>query len=70
MAEGGAADVYRLSAEKCLELAHTIKDLESKRTLLGMANAWLTLAEQHLRNRDTAFVYETQTTAIEPPTTK
>ena len=54
MAWDGTAGIYRVNAEKCLELAHTFKDLESKRMLLGMANAWLTLAEHHLKNNKTA----------------
>jgi hypothetical protein len=36
-------------------------DLQSKRTLIGMANTWLKLAEQHLKNSETALVYETPT---------
>jgi hypothetical protein len=52
---------YRLNAEKCLALAQTFNDLRSKRTLIGMANTWLKLAEQHLKNRETASVYETPT---------
>jgi hypothetical protein len=54
MAGNGTADIYRVNAEKCLELAHTCKDLESKRMLLGMPNAWLTLVEQKLKNSKTA----------------
>jgi hypothetical protein len=38
--------------------------------MLGMANAWLTLAEQHLKNRKPTLVHETPIAAIEPPTTK
>ena len=52
---------YRLNAEKCLALAQTFGDLQSKRALIGMANTWLKLAEQHLKNRETTFVYETPT---------
>jgi hypothetical protein len=44
---------YRLNAEKCLEVAQTFNDLEVKRTMLGMADAWLTLAAQHVRNVET-----------------
>jgi hypothetical protein len=50
---------YRLNAEKCLALAQTFGDPQSKRTLIGMANTWLKLAEQHLKNRETTLVYET-----------
>jgi hypothetical protein len=52
---------YRLNAEKCLALAQTFGDPQSKRTLIGMANTWLKLAEQHLKNRETTLVYETPT---------
>jgi hypothetical protein len=65
--EGGERlEGYWRNAEKCLELAQTFKDLERKRIMLGMANAWLTLAEQHLKNSQTVLVYETPTTEIEP----
>jgi hypothetical protein len=46
---------YWLNAEKCLALAQTFNDLQSKRTLIGMANTWLKLAEQHLKNRETVL---------------
>ena len=52
---------YRVNAEKCLALAQTFSDPHSKRTLIGMANTWLKLAEQHLKNRETTLVYETPT---------
>jgi hypothetical protein len=52
---------YRLNAEKCLALAQTFGDPQSKRTLIGRANTWLKLAEQHLKNRETTLVYETPT---------
>jgi hypothetical protein len=64
MSGDGTADIYRVNAEKCLELAHNFKDRKSRRILLGMANAWLTLAEQHLKNSKTALVYETQTPRV------
>jgi hypothetical protein len=59
---------YRRNAEKCLELARTFNDPERKQVMLGMANAWLTLAEQHLKNSQTTLVYETP--SGEPPTKK
>ena len=52
---------YRLNAEKCLTLAQTFNDHQSKRTLIEMANTWLKLAEQHLKNSETTLVYETPT---------
>ena len=44
---------YRLNAEKCLELAQTFNDLEAKRTMLAMADAWLMLAAQRVKNVET-----------------
>src|SRR5205085_1948854 len=41
---------YRRNAEKCLQLAQNFNDLEAKRSLLMMANAWLTLAAQREKN--------------------
>jgi hypothetical protein len=63
---------YRRNAEKCLELAQTFNDQDRKRIMVGMANAWLTLAEQHLRNSESALLYETLTTAnnTSPSTTE
>jgi len=58
---------YRLNAEKCLVLARTFNDRERRLAFLGMVNAWLTLAEQHLRNRETVLVYVTPTPLNEPP---
>jgi hypothetical protein len=52
---------YRLNAEKCLTLAQTFNDHQSKRTLIQMANTWLKLAEQQLKNSETTLVYETPT---------
>jgi hypothetical protein len=52
---------YRQNAEKCLTLAQTFNDRQSKRTLIEMANTWLKLAEQHLKNSETTLVYETPT---------
>jgi hypothetical protein len=52
---------YRLNAEKYLALAQTFNDHDSKRALIEMANTWLKLAEQHLKNSETTLVYETPT---------
>jgi hypothetical protein len=57
---------YRRNAEKCLELANAFNDPESKRALLVMANAWLMLAEQNLKNREVVLVYETLTPQSKP----
>jgi len=37
---------YRRNAEKCLRLVQNFTDLEAKRSLVMMANAWLILASQ------------------------
>ena len=57
---------YRLNAEKCLALAQTFGDPQRKRTLIEMANTWLKLAEQHLKNRETKLVYEMPTPRLKP----
>jgi hypothetical protein len=41
---------YRRNAEKCLQLAQNFNDLEARRSLLVMANAWLALAAQREKN--------------------
>jgi hypothetical protein len=46
---------YRQNAEKCLALAESFNDPESKRALVAMANAWLMLTEQHLKNSKTVL---------------
>jgi hypothetical protein len=38
------AEQYRVNAKKCLQLAQSFKDPETKRSLLDMANAWRVLA--------------------------
>jgi hypothetical protein len=49
-------DWYRSNAEKCLALAHRSNDLDSKRSLLAMANAWLALAEQVSKKTEPAGI--------------
>jgi hypothetical protein len=44
---------YRLNADKCLELAETCKDPDVKRTMFAMADAWLRLAGQRVKNIET-----------------
>jgi hypothetical protein len=67
MAEDERLEQYRLNAEKCLTLAQRFNNRESKHALLGMAKAWLTLAEQHVKNSKTVLVYETPPPVNEPP---
>jgi hypothetical protein len=64
MARDGRLERYRLNAEKCLELAQTFNDQERRQIMLGMANAWLMLAEQHIKNSQTVLVYETPTPRV------
>ena len=70
MAPDGQLERYRRNAEKCLELAQVFNDQERKQIMLAMASAWMTLAEQHVKNSENTLEYETPTTANEPPTTK
>jgi hypothetical protein len=62
----GRLERYRRNAEKCLELAQNFNDLKSKRTMVAMAIAWVMLAEQHLKNRETVLVDETPSPARPP----
>lgn len=41
-----AADIYRGNAEECLLLAKTLRDQQSRDSLINMAMAWLRLARQ------------------------
>ena len=63
MARDGRLDAYR-SNEKCLQLAQAFNDQERRLATLSMAAAWLSLAEQHLKNceiAETVLVFETST---------
>jgi hypothetical protein len=53
---------YRLNAEKCLQLAQHFQELEAKRELLVMANAWLVLATQREKNIEAAAANESTST--------
>ncbi len=55
----GQVDVYRAHAGVCLWLAQKSSDSETRVVLLDMARAWLALAEQGEKNRQTTLVYET-----------
>jgi hypothetical protein len=56
-------EMYRLRAAECSDIAKRVRDRESKRTLLWMANGWLHLAEQADKNYEISPGYETP----EPP---
>jgi hypothetical protein len=51
-------DWYRSNAEKCLALAYRSNDTDSKIALLAMANAWLALAEQVSKKKETTSAPE------------
>ena len=46
MAQSGLAAFYRTYAARCVEMPRDVPDVASKFTLLGMAQAWLALADQ------------------------
>jgi hypothetical protein len=60
-------DRYRRNAEKCLQLAQAFNDLDAKRALLVMANAWLTLAAQRQKNIQAAPLNEPPPVNEAPP---
>ena len=60
-------DRYRRNAEKCLQLAQAFNDLDAKRALLVMANAWLTLAAQRQKNIQAAPLNEPPSVNEPPP---
>ena len=59
MAGDGRVEVYRVHADKCVQLAQRAADSETRLALLEMARAWQMLAEQGTKNRRTTLVYET-----------
>jgi hypothetical protein len=50
--------VYRLHAAQCIGIAHRSADLKNRLTLLDMAQSWLALADQAMRNSETVLVRE------------
>ena len=61
MAVSEVVAAYRLHSARCTEIAQRSRDLETKLALLTMAQAWLTLADQAIKNSETALVYEMPT---------
>jgi hypothetical protein len=53
------ASRYRLHAAHCVEFAERSSDAEGRLALLAMAQSWLALAEQAVKNSETVLVYET-----------
>jgi len=62
MSASEQAALYRLHAAKCIELAQTSTDSQSKLSLLEIARSWRMLADQVDKNSEigTTLVYETQ----------
>jgi hypothetical protein len=58
MSRDGQPDVYRGQAAQCIQLAQKTDYPEVKLGLLDMARAWLALANQHDKNRQTTLVYD------------
>ena len=59
---------YRRNAEKCLRLVQSFNDLEARRSLLTMANAWLALAAQREKYIEATLRGEPALPINEPPT--
>ena len=59
MSRDGKADVYRVHAAQCIQLAQKTDDPDAKLALLDMARSWLALANQNDKNSQTTLVYET-----------
>ena len=57
---------YRRNAERCLRLVQDFSDLEAKRSLLAMANAWLMLAVQRAKNIEAALASQPTLPINEP----
>jgi len=53
MAVSELVAAYRLHSAHCTEIAQRSRDPEIKLTLLTMAQAWLTLADQAIKNSET-----------------
>jgi hypothetical protein len=53
---------YRKHATECIKLAAQANELAIKLTYIGMARAWLGLADLADRNNHTDIVYETSET--------
>ena len=53
------ANLYRVRAQHCIDIARDTEDASRRLVLVEMAQAWMRLAEQAERNRKTDMVYET-----------
>jgi hypothetical protein len=59
MAASELVAAYRLHSARCTEIAQRSQDPEIKLALLTLAQSWLALAEQAIKNSETVLVYET-----------
>jgi hypothetical protein len=50
---------YRDNAKECLRVANAVTNPSTRASLLQMAQAWLKLYDQALRNSETDITYET-----------
>ena len=64
MSGSDLAAAYRLDAAHCFDLANRASDGENWLLFLAMAQAWQKLAEQAIKNSETALVYETPMSAF------
>jgi hypothetical protein len=55
----GVLATYQLHAADCIQIAQGMTDPKSRVSLLAMAQSWLKLAEQAVKNSETTLVYET-----------
>ena len=46
---------YKLHAANCIEIAQRVTDPNSRLSLLAMAQSWLKLAEQAVKNSETVW---------------
>ena len=58
------ATAYQLHAEICAEVAQQVSDPETKLELLSIAQAWLRLAEQALKNEPPGMIPQPQDRAV------
>jgi hypothetical protein len=61
MAVSELVAAYRLHSAHCTEIAQRSRDPEIKLALLTMAQGWLTLANQAMKNSEIVLVYDTPT---------
>ena len=60
MAVSEVVAAYRLHSAQCTEIAQRSRDPEIRLALLSMAQSWLKLADQAVRNSEAVLVYGTR----------